>query len=84
MSKASRESVSTDSVLTTTSFPASRKVWRSGTLPGVRVPFREVILSDSSRFLLYDTSGPYTDPEQEIDVARGIRPVRSQLDRLPR
>ncbi len=77
MSKASRESVSTDSVLTTTSFPASRKVWRSGTLPGVRVPFREVILSDSSRFLLYDTSGPYTDPEQEIDVARGIRPVRS-------
>ena len=77
MSKAGRESISTDSVLTTTSFPASRKVWRSGTLPGVRVPFREVVLSDSSCFLLYDTSGPYTDPEQEIDVARGIRPVRS-------
>ena len=77
MSKAGRESVSTDSVLTTTSFPASRKVWLSGKLPGARVPCREVILSDSSRFLLYDTSGPYTDLEQEIDVARGIRPVRT-------
>ena len=77
MSKAGREPVSTDSVLTTTSFPASRKVWLSGTLSDVRVPCREVRLSDSSRFLLYDTSGPYTDWEQEIDVARGIRSIRT-------
>ena len=77
MSKAGRKPVSTDSVLTTTSFPASRKVWLSGTLSDVRVPCREVRLSDSSRFLLYDTSGPYTDREQEIDVARGIRSIRT-------
>jgi phosphomethylpyrimidine synthase len=70
-------------------FPASRKVYVEGSLHGsVRVPMREIELSPSvSRetgavvennpaITLYDTSGPYTDPSVEIDVRRGLAPLR--------
>ncbi len=43
----------------------------------LRVPFRQVRLSDDSCFPLYDCSGPFTDPDASIDVARGLTPVRS-------
>lgn len=52
-------------------FPASRKVYVTGSRPDVRVPMREIALTPTSgRFgtednppvRVYDTSGPYTDP----------------------
>ena len=59
-------------------FPASRKVFVEGRLPGVRVAMREVSLSPTrtaagatepnGSIRLYDTSGPYTDPSVRIDV----------------
>ncbi len=66
-------------------FPASRKVYVRGSRPDIRVPWREIQLTPTSgRFgdeenpplRVYDTSGPYTDPEAEIDVRRGLPPLR--------
>ena len=74
------------SSLTTTPFPASGKVYVTGTQPGVRVPMREISLtqtkgtngmrSDNDPVIVYDTSGPYTDPAVTIDVRKGLTPLR--------
>jgi phosphomethylpyrimidine synthase len=67
-------------------YPASEKRYVAGTLPGVRVPMRRVNLSPTRQgddeipntpVLLYDTSGPYTDPAATIDFALGLAPLRS-------
>ncbi len=77
-------------IITRTPLPSSRKVYVPGTLyPDIRVPMREITLSDSKNSLtgatetnppvtVYDTSGPFTDPSMTIDVEKGIPPVRSQ------
>jgi len=65
------------SILTRDPLPGSRKVYVTGTRPDLRVPLREVALSNGEPpILLYDTSGPYTDSEQAIDVQRGLEPLR--------
>ncbi|MEX8498080.1 MAG: phosphomethylpyrimidine synthase ThiC [Leptothrix ochracea] len=56
--------------------PASRKIHVEGPLTGVRVPMREVSLTNGEIVTLYDTSGPYTDPAVAIDVTQGLPPVR--------
>ncbi|HYG62728.1 MAG TPA: phosphomethylpyrimidine synthase ThiC [Thermoanaerobaculia bacterium] len=66
--------------------PNSTRIYVEGTLPGVRVPMREVRLSptrprdgaavDNPPVTVYDTSGPYTDPAAGIDVRRGLPPLR--------
>ena len=48
--------------------------------PAVAVPFREVALdpsADEPPFRLYDTSGPYSDPAEVIDLAAGLPPLRA-------
>ncbi|MFN3617324.1 MAG: phosphomethylpyrimidine synthase ThiC [Aquabacterium sp.] len=62
--------------LTREPLPASRKVYVRGQHEGVRVPMREVSLTNGETVTLYDCSGPYTDPDVEIDVTRGLPPVR--------
>ena len=52
------------------------KVYLSASNPSVRVPFREVTLSNHEQIRLYDTSGPYTDPEYTPDVKQGLPPLR--------
>ena len=73
------------SALTTTPLPASRKVYVKGEQAGVAVPMREIALYSSkkengssagSSIVVYDTSGPYTDPSTGIDVQRGLPPLR--------
>ena len=78
------------SPLTTTPFPASGKVYVNGTQSGVRVPMREISLtqtmtqtkgtngtrSNNAPVIVYDTSGPYTDPAVTIDVRKGLIPLR--------
>ncbi|MGI4815557.1 MAG: phosphomethylpyrimidine synthase ThiC [Janthinobacterium lividum] len=68
------------------SLPNSRKIYVPGTLAGVRVPMREVHQSDTPTdfggevnppIYVYDTSGPYTDPQAEIDIRRGLGALRS-------
>ena len=77
MSRSSRKTVSTDAAGMSRSFPSSRKVHLDGKLhDNVRVPFREVRLTDGNVFLLYDTSGPYSDEKQKTDLLNGLSPVR--------
>jgi phosphomethylpyrimidine synthase len=61
--------------------PASRKVYKSGSLhPGVRVPMREIALHPSAGeapLTVYDPSGPYTDPAASIDISRGLARTRA-------
>jgi phosphomethylpyrimidine synthase len=57
--------------------PTSRKVYVTGPRPDIRVPMREIALSGGNPPLrLYDTSGPYTDPEAPVDVKQGLPPLR--------
>src|SRR5512144_1583448 len=52
------------------------KIYLSASNPSVRVPFREVTLSNHEQIRLYDTSGPSTDPEYTPDVKQGLPPLR--------
>ena len=60
------------------SFPASRKIYVSGKrYPSLRVPMRKVILSEpNAPLIVYDTSGPYTDPEVSPDLRKGLDRIR--------
>ncbi|MGJ7511916.1 phosphomethylpyrimidine synthase ThiC [Variovorax sp. GT1P44] len=62
--------------LTREPFPASTKSTIAGSRPDLRVPVREVSLTNGECVSLYDTSGPYTDPAADIDVRRGLPGVR--------
>ena len=71
----------------TKSFPKSRKVYVAGSRPDIQVPFREISLSDTpSAFgaeknppvVVYDTSGPYTDPDAKIDIRNGLPELRAK------
>jgi phosphomethylpyrimidine synthase len=76
-------------------FPNSKKIYVPGKLhPQIKVAMREISLSDTKDSLtgkitpnepvtVYDTSGPYTDPNMSIDVHKGIERIREQwiLDR---
>ncbi|ARP55027.1 phosphomethylpyrimidine synthase ThiC [Alcaligenes faecalis] len=65
--------------------PNSRKTYQTGSRPDLRVPFREISLADTPSHFgaepnpplsVYDTSGPYTDPSVQIDIRKGLPPVR--------
>src|SRR6059036_2123991 len=57
--------------------PASRKIYVTGSRPDIRVAMREVTLTGSEPPLrLYDTSGPYTDPDARTDIKMGLPPLR--------
>ena len=62
--------------LTREPFPASRKGYIQGSRPDLRVPVRDVTLTNDEVVSLYDTSGPYTDPDAPIDVRQGLLTVR--------
>ncbi|QMU66894.1 phosphomethylpyrimidine synthase ThiC [Streptacidiphilus sp. P02-A3a] len=64
---------------TTTGYPtpAWHKAYRQGSRPDLRVPYREVLLSNGRTVPLYDTSGPYTDPGYAADVRRGLPALRA-------
>ncbi|HEX7329113.1 MAG TPA: phosphomethylpyrimidine synthase ThiC [Casimicrobiaceae bacterium] len=66
--------------------PSSRKIHVAGSRPDLRVPMREIAQSDTPAsmgiernppIVVYDTSGPYTDPAAEIDIRRGLPPLRA-------
>jgi phosphomethylpyrimidine synthase len=74
-------------VLSIQPFPASQKRYVEGTRPGLRVPMREIRLTptrpmgggtlhENPPMVVYDTSGPYTDPAVTVDIQRGLAPQR--------
>src|ERR1700761_2831788 len=65
--------VTAEPSVTTGPIAGSSKAYRNiEAVPGARVPFRRVNLSNGQHFDLYDTSGPYTDPDAVIDVTAGL------------
>jgi phosphomethylpyrimidine synthase len=67
----------TDSDLAGTSFPGSHKTYLQGSRPDLKVPMREVSLSNGDSAVLYDTSGPYTDTTLRTDIRLGLPALRS-------
>ena len=74
------------STLTTEPFPASRKVYVTGSDPSIRVPMREITLTPTQGpngeiptpnppVTVYDPSGPYTDADVSINVRQGLHPL---------
>src|SRR5207237_1285960 len=55
--------------------PNSRKVY----VDALRVPMREIVQSGANPpIMVYDTSGPYTDPHARIDIRKGLQALREQ------
>src|SRR5438445_6237630 len=68
--------------VTTGPLPASRKVYaQPDAAPDLRVPVREIMLDASSGeppLPVYDTTGPYTDPDVTIEVEKGLSRRRTE------
>src|ERR1700712_1498246 len=84
------EKTPNDQVISRTPFPASRKVFVKGELHQIEVAMREISLSETKihngfglteknpPVTIYDTSGPYTDPDVVIDVKAGLPRIRER------
>ncbi|MGR6873046.1 phosphomethylpyrimidine synthase ThiC [Pseudomonas sp. HK3] len=60
-------------LITREPLPGSEKIYiQSPNHPDVRVPMRKINLTDGTHINVYDTSGPYTDVNAEVDVHKGI------------
>jgi len=83
-----KESVPSENI-TCEPLPGSSKTYFEGSRPDLKVPVRSIQLSkngkesvgasssNAKKLVVYDTSGPYTDPETKIDIHKGLKPVRS-------
>ena len=74
--------VSNDShpTVSTGPLPASNKTYKPGKqYPDIRVPVREIHLhptADEEPVMVYDCSGPYTDPDFKTDIGQGLPRLR--------
>ncbi|QGX40793.1 phosphomethylpyrimidine synthase ThiC [Permianibacter aggregans] len=66
-------------------FPRSQKIYVQGSRPDLNVPMREISVTDTptekgpeknASITVYDSSGPYTDPQAQIDIRRGLPRLR--------
>ena len=71
-------------------FPASERIYLTGSDDSIRVPMRKINLTDTpigsdpdnltfepnEAIYVYDCSGPYADPQENIDVYKGLKPMR--------
>jgi phosphomethylpyrimidine synthase len=86
-----KETIPSQQKITTDPFPASKKIYVKGQLHNdVAVAMREISLTDTqlhgkkgaaeknASVTVYDTSGPYTDPNVVIDVKKGLSPLREK------
>ena len=88
-----KEQSPSEASITRTPFPGSEKAYVSVALNAdnsvadsqMSVAMRRILLSSKDQensepqpsLLVYDTSGPYTDPDQEIDIRKGLPGLRS-------
>ncbi len=81
------EKVPSKEIISRSPFPASRKIYVHGSIYPIQVAMREITLSstplqEAGQFeinapvTVYDSSGPYTDPEVQIDVTKGLPRLR--------
>jgi phosphomethylpyrimidine synthase len=73
--------------VTINSYPASEKIYIQGSRADIQVPMRKITLSDTpahfgveknAPLYVYDTSGVYTDLKVNIDLKKGLDPIRSE------
>ncbi len=66
--------------------PNSRKIYVEGSRPDIQVAMREISQSDTAApydaeknppIVVYDCSGPYTDPHVSIDISSGLQTPRT-------
>lgn len=84
------EKIPDEQMISRKPFPASRKIYVKGQIHDVSVAMREVSLGDTrihhgfgltepnAPVTVYDTSGPYTDPELTIDIRKGLPRLREK------
>ncbi len=86
------------------SYPSSKKIYIPGKIHPVKVAMRQIsltptvkvingekVMTENAPVTVYDTSGPYTDPEIKIDINQGLPRFREEwiagredLEQLPR
>ena len=85
------ERIPASGVITRDPFPRSKKKYVKGEIHDIEVAMREIELDDTDPMFsyngndaknisvtIYDTSGPYTDPDIDIDVHKGLPPIREK------
>ena len=82
--KMKTEQTPNNQTISTSPFPASKKVYLDGELHAIKVPMREISLHDTQPHIkglpatknpavtVYDTSGPYTDPSYQVNLDKGL------------
>ncbi|MFN3403430.1 MAG: phosphomethylpyrimidine synthase ThiC [Cytophagaceae bacterium] len=90
-----KEKIPSHESITRDPYTGSRKIYIKGKLHDIKVAMREIALSETKfkfsdkpaeknpSVTVYDTSGPYTDPDVQIDVKKGLPRLRETwiLDR---
>ncbi|MDH4424077.1 phosphomethylpyrimidine synthase ThiC [Bacillus sp. AFS054943] len=76
-----KQSVSAEQIELKSSLPGSKKVYVDGPRAGMKVPMREIEQSETNGvqnppIRVYDTSGPYTDPEYKVELEKGLQAPR--------
>ncbi len=74
--------------ITQNPIPGSKKIYVPGKLYNVKVAMRQIelsgtknskgIIEDNKPLVVYDTSGPFTDPKIEVDIKKGLPKLRSE------
>lgn len=83
------EKIPQPNIISTEPFPNSEKIYVSGKIyPYIKVPMRKIKLSPTKLsngkllynpdVIVYDTSGPYTDPNVTINIYKGIERIREK------
>src|SRR5690606_22793852 len=82
------DKIPAEKFISRTPFPSSKKIYVPGNIhPEIKVAMREIALTDTTDSVtgtktpnqpvtVYDTSGPYTDPDKTINVHQGIERIR--------
>lgn len=83
-----QEKIPAAQVISREPLPGSKKIYVEGKLHDIKVPMREIELSDTKvngkvvqkndHVAVYDTSGAYTDPDAAIDVRKGLPRLREK------
>lgn len=74
--------------ITSGPLPGSKKIYVNGEIFDIKVPMREIILSptkdsngnsiENEAVIVYDTSGPYTDPNYQVNLNKGLPKIREK------
>ncbi|HXB40874.1 MAG TPA: phosphomethylpyrimidine synthase ThiC [Bacteroidia bacterium] len=89
--KAKDKTPKQESVITREPLTASKKIYVNGKIHDIKVAMREIVLTDTMHkfngnnkiekndsVTVYDTSGPYTDPNIQIDLKKGLPRLREE------